>query len=68
MRHLRSRESKVADVRRIADMDTNQFNPYRDRLVKKGVVNGEVHGYVSFTLPLFERYVLEHSDELLGLP
>ena len=56
-----SETGKVADVRQIAAMDTNQFNPYRDRLVKKGVVNGEVHGYVSFTLPLFERYVIEHS-------
>ncbi len=44
-----------------ADMSTNQFNPYRDRLVKKGLVDGSTHGYVSFTLPLFERYVVEHS-------
>ena len=41
-------------------MSANQFNPYRDRLVKKGVVNGSSYGRVSFTLPLFERYVEEH--------
>ena len=42
-------------------METNKFNPYRDRLIKRGVVSGDTYGYVSFTLPLFERYVIEHS-------
>lgn len=53
--------SKVRDVREVAQMSTNQFNPYRDRLVKKGVVDGSTYGHVSFSLPLFDRYVLEHS-------
>ena len=44
-------------------METNEFNPYRKRLVKRGIVNGEDHGYVSFTLPLFEEYVLDNYDE-----
>lgn len=52
---------KVRDVRQAAGISTNQFNPYRDRLVKKGVVDGSVYGHVSFALPLFERYVEEHT-------
>jgi hypothetical protein len=52
--------SKVKDVRQIAGMDTNQFNPYRSRLIRKGIVDGSTYGHVSFTLPLFDRYVLEH--------
>ena len=43
-------------------MSTNQFNPYRNRLVKKGIVDGSTYGHVSFALPLFERYVLEHTE------
>ena len=43
-------------------MGTNQFNPYRDRLVKKGVVDGSTYGHVSLTLPLFGRNVLEHTQ------
>ena len=58
----RSESGKVSDVRLLLGMETNQFNPYRDRLVKKGLVNGDVYGHVSFTLPLFERFVIEHSD------
>lgn len=42
-------------------MSTNQFNPYRDRIVKKGVVSGSSYGSMSFILPLFERCVEEHT-------
>lgn len=56
-----SPSSRVRDVRQLAGMSTNQFNPYRDRLVKKGIVDGRTYGHVSFALPLFERYVMEHS-------
>ncbi|MBR1759445.1 MAG: ATP-binding protein [Lachnospiraceae bacterium] len=54
---------RVVDVRNFLGLETNQFNPYRDRLVKRGLVDGSVYGYVIFTLPLFERYVLEHYYE-----
>ena len=30
------------------------------RLIKKGIVSGEIRGYVYFTLPLFEEYVIEN--------
>jgi len=56
-----SPSSKVRDIRERAHMSTNQFNPYRDRLIKKGIIDGATYGHVYFTLPLFERYVLEHS-------
>lgn len=58
---VRAKSERVRDVRQEAAMTTNQFNPYRDRLVKKGIVDGSVYGYVRFCLPLFERYVVEHS-------
>lgn len=56
-----AQSSKVSDVRQVAGMSTNQFNPYRDRLVKKGIVDGATYGHVSFVLPLFDRYVIEHA-------
>lgn len=49
---------KVKDVRAQLEMSTNEFNPYRMRLIEKGLVNGETHGFVYFTLPLFEDFVL----------
>lgn len=49
---------KIKDIRERLGMETNQFNPYRKRLIKKGILSGEMRGYVYFTLPLFEDYVL----------
>lgn len=52
---------KVADIRRETGMESNEFSPYRDRLVKKGIVDGEERGYLRFILPFFEDYVLDHT-------
>lgn len=57
-----SKTGKVSDVRSILEMSTNQFNPYRTRLIRKGIVNGEERGYVRFTLPCFEDYVRENYE------
>ena len=50
---------KVLDIRGFLDMDTNQFNPYRKRLIDKGLIAGDKRGYVTFRLPFFEDYVIE---------
>ena len=51
---------KIKDIREHLGMETNEFNPYRKRLIKKGILSGETRGYVYFTLPLFEEYVIEN--------
>ena len=51
---------KIKDIREHLHMETNEFNPYRKRLIKKGILSGETRGYVYFTLPLFEEYVMEN--------
>ena len=54
-------EGKIADIRAELDIETNEFNPYRKRLIKKGIINGYQRGIVTFTLPMFEDYVTENS-------
>ena len=51
---------RIKDIREYLDIQTNEFNPYRKRLIKKGIVNGDERGYVKFTLPLFEEYVIDN--------
>lgn len=51
---------KVQDIRERLGWQTNEFNPYRSRLIKKGIINGDERGYVRFALPLFSEFVLEH--------
>lgn len=57
-----SKTGKISDVRALLGLSTNQFNPYRMRLIRKGIVNGEEHGYVRFVLPCFEDYVKENYE------
>lgn len=51
---------RIQDVRELLGMDTNCFNPYRKRLIRKGIVNGEDRGFVRFTVPLFDEFILEN--------
>ncbi len=54
---------KVADIRAFLGIESNEFSPYRRRLIRKGVITAEGRGYVAFTLPLFGDFVLENFDE-----
>lgn len=56
-----AKSGKIKEIRELLDMETNEFNPYRKRLIKKGIVSGETRGYVEFTLPLFAEYVIENA-------
>ena len=50
------KSGKIKEIRETLGMETNEFNPYRKRLIRKGIVSGETRGYVYFTLPLFDEY------------
>ena len=52
---------EVKKIRDELNMETNQFNPYRMRLIRKGVVDGTCYGKLRFTLPLFEDYIRENG-------
>lgn len=45
-------------------MASNEYAPYRDRIVKKGILDGSERGTLKFTLPLFEDYVISTYDDL----
>lgn len=55
-------DGKISKIREILKMDTNQFNPYRARLIRKGIVDGGIYGELHFTLPLFENFILENEN------
>lgn len=52
---------KVMEVRQKLGIDNNSFNPYRKRLIRKGILDGDERGIVKFTLPMFKEYVLENN-------
>ena len=53
-------DGNIREIRALLEMDTNQFNPYRMRLIRKGIADGSTYGELRFTLPLFETFVLEN--------
>ena len=59
----RSANGKIMEIRETLGIETNQFNPYRKRLIKKGIINGDDRGYVRFVLPMFEQFVLENYED-----
>ena len=54
----------VADILERLEMTSNQFTPYRTRLIRKGIVNGDTYGMVRFTLPLFDAFVIENGFQV----
>ncbi|MBR6224004.1 MAG: ATP-binding protein [Lachnospiraceae bacterium] len=58
----KSNSDKIVDIRRVIDIDTNSFNPYKKRLKNKGLIDGDTYGRITFILPLFKEYVLENYE------
>ena len=58
----RSKSGEIARVRQILDWSNNQFNPYRDRLLKAGVILSPQNGHVELALPWFGEYAEKMSD------
>lgn len=52
-------DASVQAIREQLHMTTDEWNPYRQRLIRKGVVDGSQRGYLKLTLPLFDEYIKE---------
>lgn len=54
--------TKVANIRDVLNMDSNNFNVYRKRLLRKGIVKNSAYGHLNFSLPRFREFVLRSCD------
>lgn len=59
-----SKTGKAIDIKEAIGMASNEYAPYRDRIVKKGILDGSERGTLKFILPLFEDYVISTYDDL----
>ena len=59
----RSERGKAKEIKELSGLSDNEYSVYRDRLVKRGILDGSTHGYVEFTLPLFEEFVVYMSEK-----
>ena len=49
---------EIHEIRKLLNYTSNQFNPYRDRLIKAGVITGMEIGFVEIALPWFGEFAL----------
>lgn len=54
---------EILRIRELLGYTSNQFNPYRDRLLKSGVAVSTGTGYLDIALPWFGEYVLKTLQE-----
>lgn len=57
----KTKNGKAKDIKTLLGIQDNEYSVYRDRLVKRGIIDGSAHGYVRFTLPLFDEYLLQNQ-------
>lgn len=57
------KSGKIAEIRENLAMTSNEFNPYRQRLIKRGIISGNDRGYVKVLLPFLDAFVLANYSE-----
>lgn len=59
----KSQNGRIKEIRDILNIENNQINPYRAKLIEKGIVTSQQYGYLEFSLPYFKDFVLETTAE-----
>lgn len=61
----KTKTGQYGDILKQLNIDKNHLNPYRKRLLDKGLVYSPTRGILSFTLPFFNEFVIEsYEDDL----
>lgn len=56
---------RTDEIKQVLGLKQNEWNPYRKRLLDKGIIVSNERGKVAFTLPFWKEYVLEYYGELV---
>ncbi len=61
----KSTSGKTSEIMGLAGTTNSEFSPYRKRLIKSGLLDGNEYGRLRFTLPLFEEFVIVNYESEL---
>ena len=50
----------IREIKELLNIEQNELNPYRTRLIRKGIADGSTRGYLTFSLPFFNDFVLDN--------
>lgn len=59
-----SKNGSYKEICSLLNWKGNQLNPYRKRLIDKQIIRSKGKGFVAFTLPYFDEYVINNEDFL----
>ena len=54
--------STSKEIKETLSMTDNELNPYRQRLIRKGIVDGNERGVLKLTLPLFNQFIRDRME------
>ena len=54
----KSETGQIKEIREKLNIKPNQISPYRDKLIRKGIISGEDFGKIKFMLPYFSEFVV----------
>lgn len=55
-------DPSVSAIKAHLQISDNEWNPYRQRLIRKGLIDGSQRGLVRLTLPLFDQFIKDKSQ------
>lgn len=64
MANLGSGPYKSGDIADLLKRTTNSVAPFRDKLIKKGMIYSPAHGELAFTVPLFDEFMIRAIPSL----
>ncbi|MCF0106747.1 MAG: ATP-binding protein [Holdemanella sp.] len=56
-------DGKIVNIRAVGEFSSNTFTVYRNRLIKKGIIRSSKYGYLEYTLPRFEEFILRTFEK-----
>ncbi len=59
---VEARDDSVQAIKTQLKLSDNEWNPYRQRLIRKGVADGSQRGVLKLTLPLFDEFIKEKKE------
>lgn len=59
----RTSHGNYSDILKELHMEKNQLNPYRKRLLEKGIIKCPVRGQLEFTLPYFKEFTIDAYED-----
>lgn len=64
MAELGAGSHKTGDIAKVLNVKVNSLSPARKKLIEKGMIYSPTHGELTFSVPLFDEFMIRVMPEL----